>query len=236
MAVQKGIKGIAQWAANDRRMEPELIDREFYVEWFDDFNHAALNVTDGPWKSNTVETGGTPTVALVADTAGGEVACTLEATSESQRAELYFGDQLTVDIAKKPIVEMRVKFATIAASEFAVVGLASARNDAYDSIATNLWFRLDGDMDILIEGDDGTTDTDDVDSNIDAVNGTYLHLKIDATDLSAVRFFIDGVKVSTEIAIAAATGTLQPFIAVGKTTGTGVPSVTCDFIMIQAER
>lgn len=134
------------------------------------------------------------------------------------------------------MLRARVKFSTIAANEFGVVGLAKARNTTYDSIATHVWFRLDADMDILIEGDDGATDTDDVDTGINAFDGTYLDLQIDCADLSAVKFEIDGVSVSTEIAIPAATGTVQPFVGVGKASGTGTPSVTVDTLEVEWDR
>lgn len=217
-------------------VQPSKLDRAFYCNFFDDFLGAALNVTDGQWKTNTVETGGTPTVTLGTDVADGDVACLLDNTNEVQRAELYWGDQLVIDTAKNPIVTFQVKFSTIAANEFAVVGLCNNRNDTYDTIGNSVWFRLDADMDLLVEGDDGTTDTDDVDTLTDAVNGTYLTLKIDLSDLTAVVFSIDGTAFGTTVDLTALTGNLQPFIAVGKASGTGTPSVTLDYIEVEWDR
>ncbi len=216
-------------------VQPTKLDRAKYVNHFSDFEGAALNVTDGKWATNIVGAG-PPTVALVSDTANGEVACTLEATNQLQRAELYWNDQFNIDSVKNPIVTFRVKFSTFAANEFAVVGLCNARNDTYDNIVSNVWFRLEATMDLLVEGDDGTTDTDDVDTLTDVVNGTYLTLKIDLSDLTAVVFSIDGTAFGTTVNLTALTGVLQPFIAAGKASGTGTPSVTLDYIDIEWER
>ena len=229
------VRDTTLWGADGIPIPPSLLDRANKVNHFEDFEGAALNSTDGKWGTNTVGAGG-PTVALVADTANGEVACILEATNQLQRAELYWNNQFNIDSEKNPIVKFRVKFATVAANEFAVVGLCNARDNTYDDIVSNVWFRLDAAMDLLIEGDDGTTDTDDVDTGIDAVNGTYLTLKIDLSDLTAVEFTIDGVLFTTTVDLTALTGVIQPFIMVGKASGTGVPSVTLDYIEVEWDR
>ena len=170
----------------------------------------------------------------VANTANGEVVCQLSATNEVNTAAISFGDQLLIPATRKFYFEAMVKFGTIAANERAVVGLASAYSATWDNIASNLWFRHEGDMDLLIEGDDGTTDTDDEDTGRDTTAATYNLYTIDAMDgLSAVNFFRDNDFVG-DVAVSALTvsSLLQPLIGVQKASGTGVPSVTVDFVHI----
>lgn len=222
------------WAAKGSELPRSVLSKS-QCNLFEDFIGAAFNTTDGKWATQIVGAG-PPTAALVADAQGGEFALTLEATNEVQQAILWSNDQLNINITKNPVLRARVKFATIGTNQFAVIGLASVGNATLDSIATHVWFRLEASMDILVEGDDGTTDTDDQDTGIDAVAATYLELKIDASDLSAVTFSIDNVKQSPTISIPLATGTLQPYIIVGKSTGTGTPSVIVDWIELEWDR
>ena len=49
------------------------------------------------------------------------------------------------------------------------IGLASAFNATLDSVATNLWFRYIASLVPVIEGDDGTTDTDDQATGVTSV-------------------------------------------------------------------
>jgi len=224
------------WGADGLKIPPSFRDKA-KVGIFEDFEGAALNITDGKWASNTVETGGSPTVSLTADTANGEVGIAIDTTNEVQRAELYWNDQLNVDITKNPVFRCRLKnSATLAGNQFAVFGLASARNDDPDVIATSVWFKLAATADILVEGDDGTTDTDDSDSGTDLTAATYTEFEINCADLAAVEFYIDGVKQSTTIAMSAATGTLQPFIQVGKTSGATGVTLTVDWIELEWDR
>jgi hypothetical protein len=183
-------------------------------------------------------TAGSPLIQTVADTANGEVVCQLSATNEVNTAAIYFGDQLNIPATRKFYFEAMVKVGTIAANERAVIGLASAYNATWDSIASNLWFRHEADMDLLIEGDDGTTDTDDEDTGRDTTAGTYYLFTIDGTDgLSAVNFFRDNDFVG-DISVPALTvsSLLQPLIGVQKASGTGVPSITVDWVHIRHSR
>ena len=45
---------------------------------------------------------GPPTIAFVSNAIGGQVACTLTATSEKQDAALYWDDNLALDVTKGP--------------------------------------------------------------------------------------------------------------------------------------
>jgi len=137
------------------------------------------------------------------DTAHGEYQLVSDSTSEAQAGQLS-GDNLVVDPTKNPVLEAWVKLdmagATLTADERFVVGLASAHanaEDSLDDVTSNVWFRVEGaDLNIYVEGDDDSTDTDDQDSGVDLVDDTYAHFLIDMADLSAVVMKIDGVEQS----------------------------------------
>lgn len=204
-------------------------------ELFDDF----IDITDGTiWVKQDTSAAGAPTWALVADTHGGEVAMTLAANDEAESLTLYLGDQLIFAANKKPVLEAKIKVSTIAANQRVVFGLAGARNATLDNIAQNAWFRLEANMNVLVETDDDTTDNDDNDTTVDAVNGTYAIYEIDLTDLANIKFRINGVDYTPETMNLSAltTETLQPFIEIQKDSGTGTPSVTVDWISVRADR
>lgn len=205
------------------------------VEIFDDF----IDIADGTiWVKQDTSAAGAPTWALVADTHGGEVAMTLAATDEAESLTLYIGDQKLFQANKNPVFEARLKVSTIAANQRVVFGLAGDRDATLDDVAQNAWFRIEAAMDVLVETDDGTTDNDDNDTTVDAVNGTYAVYEVDLSNLSDVKFRINGVDYTPETMSLAAltTATLQPFIEIQKDSGTGTPSVTIDWIRVRADR
>jgi len=179
------------------------------------------------------------------DTAGGVYSLATASNSEEEAAQLTFGNQLVIDPTKGPIFEARVRVnipgATISADERWVVGLCSDHansEDALDSITSNVWFRGEGaNLNILIEGDDGTNDDDDNDSGVDYVDNTWMLLKIDMTDLDAVEFFIDGVSVGT-IDLGALTGStlLQPIFCYQRDAGTEINLLQIDWFKVTQSR
>lgn len=181
---------------------------------------------------------GNPLVGPVDDSANGEVICVLGATNEAQTAVLTWGDQLHIPASRAWMFEAIVKFGTIGANERAVVGLCSAYNATWDSTDQNAWFRLEGDMNLDIETDDATTNDDDNDTGIDIVADTYYLLRIYKAPSGAVHFYAHNLTTDAnhagELSAPAFTTShlLQPIFGVQKASGTGVPSVTCDYMRI----
>jgi hypothetical protein len=214
-------------------MKLRNISEQFEI--FDDFS----DITDGnTWVKQDTSAVGAPTWALVSNTHGGEFAMTLAADAEAESLTLYMGDQKIFQANKKPIFEARIKVSTIGAAQRVVFGFAGDRNATLDNIAQNAWFRLEANMNILVETDDGATDNDDNDTTADATNGTYAVYQVDLSDLSDVKFRVDGVSRAPETMSLAAltTETLQPFIEIQKDSGTSTPSITIDWIRITADR
>lgn len=190
---------------------------------------------------------GAPTFAFVADVAGGQWSMKFDTTNEVETITLYQGDQLTWDLAKKPIMRCRVKVESdvtgagglFAAGDRLVIGFASDRNATLDSVVTNAWFRFEGaNHNILVEADNGATDTDDKDTTIDWAENTFVNLEIDASVPTGVRFKINGVDRTPAFTFAVpTTGVVQFFAELQKAAAANFDHrVTFDFLDIDAER
>lgn len=213
-----------------------------FAKFEDDFFGADTFSTAGqgsPWAIADTSSGGTPTYATVSPSATGEVALTLAATNEVENVCLSFGDKLCFDIDNIQRAEFRVKISAITSSAVSVAwGLASARNDAIDSIANHASFRLIGSTAIVVESDDGTTDKDDIATGA-TQSTTYKKYVIDFTGgKSNVKFYIDGARVaaSTTFDMSAATSSLQPYIQIQKTAATDADAVTIDYVAVYCKR
>jgi hypothetical protein len=197
--------------------------------------------TVGGLTPRITRTAGSPLIAPSDDTIAGEVVLQLEATSEAQVVALDLADQLVIDPSKLPIVQFRLKVSGAAASTRFIWGLASAYNATFDSVVSNVWFRLEGNsLALLVEGDDGTTDTDDQ-AAVPATTltaDTYYTFTIDfSRGLSAVEFYVNKQYVgAVSVPLLSASTLLQPFVAIQKSTGTGTQSMTVDYIRVMIPR
>lgn len=197
---------------------------------------AAGSAVDGcPFVKKIVLTAGAPTVTGVANAIGGQVACTLAATSEKEDCVLYFGDNLALDCTKRLIFETRAQLSVTpsAAGAQAVWGVASSWIDGPQNNACYLEFSAQASGAILVTAFDGVTTTS-LAATV-AVGTTDWHIyRIDATNLTDVAFFIDGVRVNADNSINfAATGALavlQPYLAAYKAGGVGVGTLTIDYV------
>lgn len=193
------------------------------------------------WVAKIALTAGTPTVAGVANGAGGQVACALDATSEAQTAILHFGDQLNFDVTKGLVFEARARLSVLpsGAAARAVIGVQSAWNVAPDSVAYYLGFGATGSGAINVRNQDGATQASTA-SGVTVLATEWHIYRIDASDATAIRFYIDGTDVTPATAVPfAATGAsavLQPAIGVVKTTGTTVGSVIVDYVKVWTNR
>jgi hypothetical protein len=178
---------------------------------------------------------------LVANAPNGIACASLAATDEAERGVLYLGDQLPFNINQGLIMEFRMAYSvlTTAAGGIIVAGLASADNATADTVATNLWFRLESSSaNILWESDDNATNDDDNDTGVDAVAETYHVFRIDCTTATAPKFYIDGVLVGTcaMAAVTASTARVQPYFAVEKASGASLGAVWLDYVRIWQNR
>lgn len=214
--------------------------RNEFVSEFNDFLGDAGQTPPPPWKYAETGTSTNPTGDYLS-AADGRFALTHSVDSEAQTMRLDWGDNLLINMSKKPRLEVRalINFAgaTFSADQRLVIGFASAYNATLDSIAHNAWFRIEGaNLNILREVDDATTDTDDVDTTVDIVDNTMTVFEVDV-DLPSVRFMVNGVACG-KMAMAAlpANSLVQPIIAIQRDAGAELEVLTVDYAQITWER
>ena len=199
--------------------------------FIDNFDRAqTFGTTPGMNGWTAVLTGTTPTVACATDD-GGCVDLATTSTSEGQLAVLYQNDVLMYDVRKIHQAWWVAKFVATDAVTNLALGLASAHNTTLDSVATNAWFRVIGATSqtaVVVETDDGTTDTDDKAAG--SLTTVYKKFLIDFTQgLGDVRFFIDGARVAAgttfNMSSLGAGLNVQPYCSFAKASGTGVLSM-----------
>jgi hypothetical protein len=185
--------------------------------------------------SSTANT--TAGVSLVANTANGEAACQLPSVNGTIYCGLSFGDQVQFIGGREFVWQARFKLSGMTTNQRAVIGLGSGFNATFDSIVSNAWLRLEGSLAALIEGDDGTTDTDDKPGNVTLAANTYYWLTINAINLRKVGFWLDETYLGTVALTAWSDSTLlQPLAVIHKGSGTGTPTLTVDTMRLWGTR
>lgn len=216
------------------------------VQLYDDFLNPSTVVPDSAslesgvhWAKKIVGAA-PPTVAGVANGTNGAVKCALTADSQKQNADLYGGDQLCFSAKQGLIFEARVNVSTLPTDVAeAVWGVASAWADGPDAITYSAFFTADGSGEVFCEADDNATDSSAT-SGITVTAGDYHVYRIDFSDVTSVKFYIDGARVagSTTFAWAAtaANSKVQPYLACYKASGTGVGDITIDYVRMYQKR
>lgn len=219
------------------------------VVFYDDFLGAwtAIPDVDGtgvesgcPWAKKIVKTAGTPTVALVADTANGIAQAALDATSEAQSAFLYMADDRRIIITQGAVFEARVKVSVIPTLVAEAVWGLVGDYAAPDSITYSTFFTADGSGEIFCETDDNTAGEASATSGVTVVNTDWKVYRIDFRDVTSIKFYINGSRVASGTTFAyTATGanaTLQPFFGCYKASGTGLGTIQIDDVRIWLNR
>lgn len=195
---------------------------------------AGAPVAGYPWVKKIVGVA-PPTVALVANAAGGQIACALAATSEKEDAALYWNDNLSLDATKGLVWQARVQLSVLpsAAGVQCVWGLQSAWIDGPLNAAEYIRFGATANGAILMTSFDGTT-TNSFATGVTVLATDFHNYRIDCTDVTDIKFFIDGNQVSTTKQLGfAATGAaaiLQAYMSAYKPSGTGLATITADAI------
>jgi hypothetical protein len=186
--------------------------------------------------------GGSPTSEIKADEPNGVLELTLASTDEAEHVSWSWGDQLLIPLNRRFFMQVGFLVNTLpSTAERIVIGLSGARDTAdppvLDDFALNIWARLDAGASLLLEGDDGTTNTDDQDSGIDLAADTHYVLTIDGRDKNRVKFYLNGRYAGRiDIGEVSASNVAQPYIAVEKDSGAGQPSLYVDFVRVSWDR
>lgn len=221
-------------------MAPIFYEDEFLAAGKQAFATAATQGQD--WVKK-LQGAGTPTVAGVASASGGQTQLALDATSEKQEGTLYWADNKHIDVTKSVVWEARVKLNVLpsAAGVQAVWGLANTWIDGPDNNTFYLEFGATANGNLLIRSQDGVTQKSLASKDGIALLATDFHTyRIEAIDPTDIRYFVDGVQESANSAVPfAATGAnaiLQPMFSVYKPSGTGVASMTIDYVRFWSNR
>lgn len=203
------------------------------LEVYEDFLQSSSGTLPGPWATQETAAAGSPVVDFVDDADNGAFRLAHDAQVEVQTLTLYWADSLHIDATSGPVIEIGLTLTTaLTADQRVVAGLAAARNATLDSIVAHSWFRLEGaNLNITVESDDGTTDTDDQDTGVDWVSAVSMAFRIDMRNLDQIVYYVDGVAVSTTAA-AVMTGNLQPFIEIQKDAGADANVLDIDYVNV----
>lgn len=217
------------------------------IDFFDDFlgdypaNSTAL--TESPWTK--VETNALGVIS--SDEANGVLKFSADVQVEAATAALYM-QAAPIHPSTNPIIEFRMAVFDIGDDAALDINFGLANDthaDDADQITDSIFFHLDGtDLSVLCECDDGSNETAAVDSTIDLTDDTYARFKIDCTDLSDIKFYIDledgngyqRVLSSTTFSVAAMTNTLTPIIHVEKTSNDTTFDIRFDWCRIRSGR
>lgn len=223
-----------------------MAGRQDFFEHYDEFfGHGSLPTvaaandvrSSGPYFMNVV--GANTTYAYATNESSGAVTLTF-GDNEVQNMNLYWKDTLCLDFRQQLYFETRVKMGNSAldSATTAIIGLASARNNTIASLGTVAGFTLAADY-LTTRTDDAVTDTA-VNTGVTLVNA-YKVLKIDATNTSDVKFYIDGTRVNrantfTLAGLTSSTRYVQPYIQLQKTSDSNQDSITVDYIYVRGTR
>lgn len=199
-----------------------------------------------PWVKKIVGAA-PPTVALVANAAGGQVALTLFATSEKEDAALYWNDNLALDASKKGSFEIVAALSVppSAAGVQAVMGLQSVWTDGPDTASFYVGFGWTANGNLLIRSKDGVTTSAiaaaPTGTGVAIATDTAQHVyRVDVSDPTDVGFYVDGIRVNVKnsitFAAVGANAVLQPYASVYKPSGAGLATLTIDKIDVWGNR
>ncbi len=221
----------------------ESIIFEFPVAFKDNFAGADVVIpASGSAESGckwTKKITNSATVAKTANSVNGLIACSLTSGSEAQEGALQMDDQLTFSIAQGAIYECRLSLITAPT----LLGVASwGLHGAYAAGGSNFRVGFEVTATNLIavcESDDNSDDTP-ASSGVTLVVGTYNIFRIDMTNQTDIKFFIDGAPVagSTTFANAAsaANSKAQPHCGMYKPSGEGLGVISIDYVKVWQER
>ena len=221
------------------------------IDFFDDFLGLKLKKvianenTTAQW--STVETDINLAPDNVADATNGVVQLTLDSDDIAQVACLYFGDTEQFLIGQGLVFEARVALAVLPTTGTEEVeaawGLAGEHNADLDTVDVGAWFRSESpnETTLVWETDDAVTNDDDNDTGVTLVAGTYHTYKIDASDDSAVQFYVDGIFIaeSDMSGLTSTTAKVQPYFQLSKAksvANTGVATMYIDYVRITQDR
>ena len=169
-----------------------------YFTYVDDFLGIVINTTND-W---TVVKDSGATVAIVADTVGGELGLTSAGTTDNDGASIQKNETFSVDANKNLFFQTRIKCNDADQTDICVgftVNFAT-NPEAMLTAADRIVFQVDdGDASILCKTEKDGTETS-TDSGIDLADDTYVKLGIAVAGTGSAKFYINDLLVATHSA------------------------------------
>jgi hypothetical protein len=209
-------------------MAPVVFQDDFLGKYF-----------DGKWE--TVETSLNTAIAS-AEEVNGILLIGLDADDNAEQGVLYWGDDRGISVKQEAIFECRCMVSVLPTTGVdLVIGMAGDHNATRDNMTEAAWFRCQASGALLCESDDTTNNNDDVATGTTLVATDWHTLRIDFTDIADVKFYLDNVRVCATTTFDMSNLTddeavLQPYIGLGKSSGTGVGSIKIDWVRITSRR
>lgn len=194
-----------------------------------------------------------PTCTYKSAVAGAVGVAELALTNDSQTqvVTFYNGDVLSYPINRLKRVKYRARLAAALGADAATqvaFGLASAQNDAIDSLTNALLFRVfgNGSAALVVESDDGTNNNDDVATG-ETLAAAFKEFVFDFTQgLADARFYVEGssmgvavgrkrVAAGTKFDVSNISGNLQLFTQLQKGANTNTGTFQIDFIELDVD-
>jgi hypothetical protein len=183
----------------------------------------------------------TGTPQALALSSGGYVTLGLAATSEAEAHRLSYG-AAAFRIADLQWAKFRIACdADLPSATQIAFGLAGSPQDDPDNTAEGVWFKILADNTVVVESDDGTTDQDDKTTGMSAgltfrtyflnfrdgmfkkdirLGGNEGGYKAILASIENSNGVLRDVARSTQFTLSAASGPLQPFVQIVKTSST----------------
>ena len=213
--------------------QPIAINPDYFT-YIDDFLGVAVDSTND-W---TVVKDSGASVAIVADTVGGELTLTSTATTDNDGASIQKNETFSVDANKNLFFQTRLKNNDADQTDICV-GLTvnfATNPEAMLTAADRIVFQVDdGDASILCKTEKDGTETS-TDSGIDFADDTYATLSIRVQSTGKVDFFVNRSLVATHTANIPDDENLT--IAAMSVSGdaTGTKATTLDYMFAAADR
>jgi hypothetical protein len=222
----------------------ETLQALYPIAFYDDFLGADVAIpASGAAESGVAWTkklvgAAPPTVAGTADGVNGLVDLSLTSASQEQDAALHMNDELKFSIAQGAIFEARLALTTLPTlngiASFGLWGAWAAGGSAF-----RVGFEVPAGGVVACESDDDATDTS-ASSGITLVAGVYHIFRVDCTNQSAIRFYIDGAAVATGTtfvnAASASNSKCQAHIGLYKASGAGLGVISLDYVKVWQDR
>lgn len=188
-----------------------------------------IDLTKGLW--TVLET-----LGLGIESAGGGIKAQFDVTSEAATAS-FLSDK-SIDTSLNPILEGVINIVDNGAAALDInIGFANAGHatDA-DDITESVFIHLDGnDLNIFAESDDGSTEVNATNTTKDYVVGTPFFFQIDASDLTDIQIYINGVNVlpASTFKLDAASDPMKALLHLEKTSDASLADVRVESLHIR---